>query len=79
VPVPWWVFRVGAVGFYEVGGVAESLQHINLYNDVGFGLRMLVPQTSRELFRFDLAFPLQATPGSGLFAPHFLAGFQSYF
>jgi hypothetical protein len=79
VPVPWWVFRVGAVAFYEVGGVAESLQHINLYNDVGFGLRALIPQTSRELFRFDLAFPLQATPGTGAFAPHFLAGFQSYF
>jgi hypothetical protein len=79
VPVPWWVFRVGAVAFYEIGGVAESLQHINLYNDVGFGLRALVPQTSRELFRIDLAFPLQATPGSGVFAPHFLAGFQSYF
>ena len=78
-PVPWWVFRVGGVAFYEVGGVAESLGHMNLFNDVGFGLRALIPQTSRDLFRFDLAFPLQAAPGSSAFAPHFLAGFQSYF
>jgi len=42
-------------------------------------VRLLVPQTSRELFRFDLAFPLQATPGNAVLFPHFLAGFQSYF
>lgn len=78
-PVPWWVFRLGAVAFYEAGGVAESLGHMNLYNDVGFGIRALVPQTSRDLFRFDLAFPLQDAPNNPAFRPHFLAGFQSYF
>ena len=60
VPVPWWVLRLGGVAFYEVGGVAESLQHMDLHNDVGVGIRLLVPQTSRELFRFDLALPLRA-------------------
>ncbi|HEY0254269.1 MAG TPA: BamA/TamA family outer membrane protein [Kofleriaceae bacterium] len=79
VPYPVWVFRVGAVAFYEAGGVAESLNHMNLYNDVGFGIRALVPQTSRDLFRFDLAFPLQDAPNNPAFRPHFLAGFQSYF
>ena len=79
VPVPWWVFRLGAVAFYEIGGVAESLQRMNLYSDVGFGVRLLIPQTSRELFRFDLALPLQDAVGNPALHPHFIAGFQSYF
>lgn len=78
-PVPWWLLRVGAVAFYEVGGVGDSLRDIHLFNDVGIGLRALVPQTSRELFRFDLAFPLQSTPNNSALSPHFLAGFSSYF
>jgi len=42
----------------------------------GVGLRALIPQTSRELFRFDLAFPLD-----GAFAgtPRFIAAFESAF
>ena len=79
VPVPWWVFRMGAVAFYEIGGVSESLQQLKLYSDVGFGVRLLIPQTSRELFRFDLALPLQDAIGNPAFHPHFIAGFASYF
>ena len=52
---------------------------MKLYNDIGIGVRMLIPQTSRELFRFDLAFPLQSAPNNPALHPHFIAGFQSYF
>jgi len=51
---------------------------MRLYHDVGLGVRMLIPQTSRELFRFDVALPLVAIPGNPV-SPHFIAGFQSYF
>jgi outer membrane protein assembly factor BamA len=78
-PVPWWVLRLGAVAFYEVGGAADSLQQMKLYNDVGVGVRLLVPQTSRELFRLDIALPLQSAPSNPAFHPHFIAGFDSYF
>ena len=78
-PVPWWVLRLGAVAFYEVGGAADSLNQMKLYNDVGAGIRMLIPQTSRELFRFDIALPLQNAPNNPAFHPHFIAGFDSYF
>lgn len=78
-PVPWWVVRVGGVAFYEVGGVAESLRGMSLYNDVGFGLRVLIPQTSRELFRLDVAFPLQSAANNPALHPHLIAGFDSYF
>jgi hypothetical protein len=77
-PLPWWVLRLGMVAFYEAGGSANSLDEVTLYQDVGLGVRMLIPQTSRELFRFDVALPLRASPGNPI-SPHFLAGFASYF
>ena len=78
-PLPWWVFRMGAVAFYEVGGAADSLNQMKLFNDIGVGVRLLVPQTSRELFRLDVALPLQDAPNNPAFHPHFIAGFDSYF
>ena len=74
-----WVFRLGGVLFYEVGGVSDSLADMQLYNDVGFGFRFLSPQTSRQLWRFDLAFPLQTAEETRAFSPQFTAGFDSYF
>lgn len=76
LPLPIWVFRVGAVAFYELGGAADTFRELDLHHDVGFGLRGLTPQTSRELFRFDLAFPMDG-PDRG--HPKFSAGFQQEF
>jgi hypothetical protein len=77
---PWslWVLRLGAVAFYDVGGAANSFDEMHLYHDVGVGLRMLIPQTSRELFRLDVALPLEAIPNNPI-SPHVIAGFASYF
>lgn len=80
IPVPWWVLRVGGVMFYDVGGAANTLGQLALYHDVGIGLRILIPQTSRDLFRFDLAFPLQEAPdGASRFIPHPVLSYQSAF
>jgi hypothetical protein len=79
VPIPIWVVRVGGVVFYDGGGAADSFRRMRYVQDVGFGLRMLVPHTSRELFRFDLAFPLNDAPGTRTGRPRFIAGFDSYF
>lgn len=76
IPTAIWVFRVGGVLFYDVGGAANTFDSLELHHDAGFGLRTLVPQTSRELFRFDLAFPLD---GAEAGHPKFIAGFQSEF
>ncbi len=78
-PIPWWVLRAGAVAFYEVGGASSSLADIALYNDVGVGLRLLVPQLNRDVFRVDVAFPLQNADDNPAFHPHLIAGFASYF
>ena len=79
MPVPVWVLRFGAVVFYEVGGAANSFGDLQLHQDAGFGLRFLIPQTSRDVWRFDLAFPFDSVPGSPAGVPHFIAGFGSYF
>lgn len=76
IPRALWVMRVGAIAFYEVGGAADTLSTLGLHHDVGIGLRALFPQTSRELFRFDLAFPLD---GAAAGHPKFSAGFQQEF
>jgi hypothetical protein len=76
LPYPIWVLRLGAVAFYDLGGAADSLGRMPLHQDVGLGFRMLVPQTSAQLLKFDFAFPLDgANPG----VLHFSAGFGSEF
>jgi len=79
IPLPIWVFRVGGVLFYDVGGAEDTLRELRLHHDVGIGFRMLIPQTSRELFRFDLAIPLDDGPRTRRGHPAFIAGFESAF
>lgn len=79
VPYSVWVVRLGGVLFYDGGGAASSFGTMQYAHDVGFGARMLIPQSSRELFRFDLAFPLSNAPGTLAGHPRFIAGFDSYF
>ncbi len=76
LPFELWVLRVGAVLFYEIGGVGESFATTHLHHDVGVGFRVLIPQTARDVFRFDVPFALDgATAGH----PHFIASYQSAF
>ena len=79
IPHPVWVFRVGGVLFYDVGGSDDTFRRMALHHNVGLGFRALIPQTSRELFRFDLAFPLDNGTRTRRFDPAFIAGFESAF
>jgi len=65
--------------FYEVGSAADTFKEMRLHQDIGLGLRMLIPQTSRELFRFDLAMPLDTTNATKAGSIRFIAGFDSAF
>jgi hypothetical protein len=76
LPYPVWVLRLGAVAFYDVGGAAKTLSSLPLHQDAGLGLRMLIPQTSAQLVKFDFAVPLD---GASRGAVRFLAGFGSEF
>lgn len=55
--------RVGGVAFYDVGGTGEAVRDIALHQSLGAGLRILLPQLNRQVFRLDWAAPL--TPGRG--------------
>jgi hypothetical protein len=74
--VPVWLTKCGLVAFYEAGGAAASLRSMKLFSDLGFGLRILIPQLSSELLRLDLAFPL-GRDGAG--PMRITAGFRSEF
>ncbi|MEO7735316.1 MAG: hypothetical protein ABIY55_30465, partial [Kofleriaceae bacterium] len=76
LPYPIWVLRLGAVAFYDLGGAADSLAQMTVHQDAGLGLRMLVPQTSAQLFKIDLAVPFD---GASRGTIRFLAGFGSEF
>jgi hypothetical protein len=72
----WSALRFGGVAFYEIGGAADSFSWLRLHQDAGIGIRTLFPQSSREVFRFDLAFPFDGRLAG---RPQFIAGFGSDF
>ena len=64
LPYKLWFGRIGGTVFYDTGHAADVLSELQLQHDVGFGIRGLVPQLQRTVFRFDLAVPLSGdTPG----------------
>ena len=54
--------QVGLVFFYDAGDAALNWDSIRPKQSVGVGLRSLLPQVNRAVFRFDLAFPLNRGP-----------------
>jgi hypothetical protein len=64
--------RLGGLVFFDAGHAADDLSQLSLYENVGFGLRLLIPQLNTYALRADWAFPLRAAsiPGS----PHTPAG-----
>lgn len=77
MPLAWYFFRFGAVVFYDAAHVAERFEDLELRHDVGFGLRILIPQANPFVIRLDLAFPTRVETGS--YAPRFSAGFFQAF
>jgi hypothetical protein len=75
-PIPILFTRWGIVAFHDIGGAADTLKTMTLHNDVGLGLRILLPQMSAQVMRFDFAFPLDGST-RGQF--RFTAGFNSAF
>jgi hypothetical protein len=76
LPYPVWVLRLGAVAFYDLGGADKTFQVIALHQDAGLGLRMLIPQLSSQLYKFDFAVPFDGANRGKL---AFIAGFGSEF
>ncbi len=54
--------RMGGLAFYDAGDAAASFQTLLLRQDVGLGLRVLIPQLNTYVLRVDWALPLQDGP-----------------
>lgn len=77
LPVPVWFLRAGAIAFWDAGNAADSVDDLGLFQDVGIGLRMLVPQLSSLVYRFDWAIALDG-PTRG-FPGRISAGLEQVF
>lgn len=51
--------RIGLLVFYDIGHAAASFSELVPRNDVGAGVRWLIPQFNSTVIRLDWAFPLQ--------------------
>lgn len=57
-PVEILSLQFGGVLFYDVGDAGRTFRSLELRQGAGFGLRVLVPQVDRTVFRLDFGFPL---------------------
>ena len=83
-----WTIHVGAVVFYDGGDAPPVLNGYlrdgtysgsSYHQDVGFGLRLGLPQFNREVIRLDLGFPLESPSAGSIYAPRFSAEFGQAF
>ena len=82
-PLPLGALRFGGLAFYDAGHAAASLSALRPRQDVGLGLRLLIPQLNFYVLRVDWAFPLQAgdttRPGwPGRVSAGFARSFESH-
>jgi hypothetical protein len=73
--------RVGAILFWDAGHAADCYRGcerpLSLHQDVGGGVRVLIPQLQPYVFRFDWALPL--TGSTAGFPGRFIAGVNQVF
>lgn len=81
LPIKVLFTRAGGVLFYDAGHAADCYRgctnQLAMYQDVGLGVRLLLPQLQPAVFRFDYALPLNG-PTAGL-PGRFIAGFKQVF
>jgi len=61
-PVEILSCQVGAVLFYDVGDAMSGFQNLRVKQSLGGGLRVLLPQFNRAVFRADIGFPMDRGP-----------------
>jgi hypothetical protein len=54
--------QLGGVAFYDVGDAAQGFDMLRAKQSLGVGMRLLLPQLNRMVFRADVAFPMQRGP-----------------
>jgi hemolysin activation/secretion protein len=61
--LPWLLesVHVGMALFYDVGSVYQRIEQLRFHHAAGAGLRVLMPQLNRTVFRIDAGVPLDST------------------
>ena len=72
-------FMVGLAAFADVGAAADSFEAMQARPSVGLGLRTLIPQANRFVFRIDWGLPLAPEAGQSVFPGGFFASFGQAF
>lgn len=63
MPLKAWFLRVGGLAFVDAGHAATGARDLALYEDVGVGVRLLLPHLNTYTLRADWAFPLRPLGG----------------
>ena len=58
--------QLGAVFFYDVGDAMQGFDRLRPKQSLGGGIRVLLPQLNRAVFRADIGFPMNKGPFPGL-------------
>ena len=58
VPVQIFSAQLGAVVFHDMGDTFGSFGDIDLLHGIGAGIRFVIPQLDRDVFRIDLGVPV---------------------
>lgn len=74
-PWAWYFFRFGAVIFYDAGDAADRVEDLDIKHDLGFGVRILIPQINPYVLRVDWAFRTDQNPGIGRISAGFFQAF----
>lgn len=61
-PLSLWSVQVGAAAFYDVGDAFDGFEDLALKQGGGAGIRVLLPQLERTVFRVDWGVPLTPEP-----------------
>jgi outer membrane protein assembly factor BamA len=51
--------QLGGAAFFDAGGTWSNETDRAMHHSTGFGLRILVPQLDRTVFRVDVGFPIE--------------------
>jgi hypothetical protein len=71
--------QIGGVLFMDSGDAADGVKNLQPKQSVGFGVRVLLPQINRNVFRLDMAFPIQRGPFADADLPTRVAPFGIFF
>jgi hypothetical protein len=64
-PLQLWSAQLAGVVFHDMGDAFNRIGDLHLLHGVGFGLRFLLPELDRDVFRVDVGFPVPANSPGG--------------